>query len=94
MTPSPSQSIPPLSSGEISTPEPVGATPQAEVAALARILEEEDGVFSLEYDNSRREKNTMRLDASTYPRALREARSFLEIGDDGRDAAGALWDIE
>ena len=94
MTQPPEQPVPPLSSEENSAVEPAPASPPVEVAKMARILEEEDGVFSLEYDNTRGEKNTMSLDAVTYPRALREARSFLGIDEDNRDDDGSLWDIE
>ena len=94
MTPPSEQSLPPLSSEEISTPEPLDIPTPVEAAKTARVLEEEDGVFSLEYDNTRGEKNVMTLDAVTYPKALREARSFLGIGEDNRDEDRALWDIE
>lgn len=60
----------------------------------ASILEEGRGVFSLEYDNTRGEKNAMRLDAATYETAVREARFFLEINDDHCDRDGELWDVE
>jgi len=36
----------------------------------------------------------MRLEASSYEQALREAKSFLEIDSDGYDAHGVIWDIE
>jgi hypothetical protein len=32
--------------------------------------------------------------AMTYEEALREASSYLEIGDDDRDSEGTPWDIE
>jgi hypothetical protein len=60
----------------------------------AFILDAEDGGFGLEYDNTRGSKNTMRLDASTYEGALREARSFLGIRPDNFDADGYLWQVE
>ncbi|MBI2946509.1 MAG: hypothetical protein HYY23_02615 [Verrucomicrobia bacterium] len=60
----------------------------------ARILDEEDGSFGLEYDNTRGEKNTMRLDAFTYERAILEAKSFLGIKDDNCDEAGDLWELD
>jgi hypothetical protein len=30
----------------------------------------------------------------SYEQALREARSYLEIGDNDRDSEGAEWNIE
>ena len=61
---------------------------------FARILDGEDGEFTLEYDNTRGQKNTMRLDALTYEGAIREARSFLGIQPDDRDEDGDLWAVE
>jgi hypothetical protein len=60
----------------------------------ASILDQDDGGFSLEYDNTRGDRNTMRLDAFTYERAIREARSFLGIKQDDRDADGTRWEVE
>ena len=60
----------------------------------ARILDEADGAFGLEYDNTLGKKNTMRLDALTYEHALREAKSFLGINSQDRDADGEEWVIE
>jgi hypothetical protein len=61
---------------------------------IARILDAESGAFGLEYDNTLGKKNTMRLDAFTYENAIREAKSFLGIKADDRDADGTQWDIE
>jgi len=61
---------------------------------IARILDEAGGNLLLEYDNTLGRKHTMRLEALTYEAALREARSYLGIGDDARDPEGAEWDIE
>jgi hypothetical protein len=61
---------------------------------VARILDEEDGEFTLEYDDTRGQKNTMRLDALTYEGAIREARSFLGIQEDDHDEDGDLWAVE
>ena len=61
---------------------------------IARIVDESGGGFLLEYDNTLGRKHTMRLEALTYEAALREARSYLEVGDDARDSEGAEWDIE
>jgi len=60
----------------------------------ARILDQERDTFGLEYDNTRGEKNTMRLDSLTYEKAIREARSFLGINDDDRDEDGTQWEVE
>jgi hypothetical protein len=61
---------------------------------IARILDEGGGSFRLEYDNARGHKQSTRLDAVTYEQALRETKSYLEIGEDDRDAEGGQWDIE
>lgn len=61
---------------------------------IARILDAEGGTFRLEYDNARGQKQNTRLEAMSYERALREAKGYLEIGEDDRDAEGAQWDIE
>jgi len=60
----------------------------------ARILDQERGTFGLEYDNTRGEKNRMRLDSLTYEKAIREAKSFLGINDDNNDEDGTLWQVE
>jgi hypothetical protein len=60
----------------------------------ASILDGEWGTFALEYDNTQGKKNTMRLDAATYEKALREATSYLGINEDKRDADGDLWEVE
>lgn len=59
-----------------------------------RILDEEDGSFGFEYDTGVGTKNTMRLDALTYEKAIRECRSFLGINQDNQDADGAVWEVE
>ena len=61
---------------------------------IARILDEPGGTFRLEYDNTLGQKQNTRLDAMTYEQALREARSYLEIGEGDCDGEGAEWDIE
>jgi len=61
---------------------------------LGRILDLDRGAFGLEYDNTRGTKNTMRLDAITYGKAIVEARSFLGVKDDNHDEDGTLWEIE
>jgi hypothetical protein len=60
----------------------------------ARILETDPDMFGLEYDNNLGKKNTMRLDALTYEKAIREAKSFLGINADDTDADGTLWNVE
>ena len=60
----------------------------------ASILDREDGGFSLDYDNTVGRKNTMRLEAGTYERAIAEAKSFLGIDADNYDGDGNLWQIE
>jgi hypothetical protein len=60
----------------------------------ARILEEEDESFGLEYDNNLGQKNTMRLEAATYERAVREAKIFLGIGEENLDSDGTEWKID
>jgi hypothetical protein len=59
-----------------------------------RIMDQEHGAFGLEYDNTQGKKNTMRLDADSYEKALREARAFLGIRRDDHDEEGHLWAIE
>ena len=60
----------------------------------ARILDQEHDTFGLEYDDTRGTKNMMRLDALTYEKAIREAKSFLGIDANNYDADGNLWEIE
>jgi len=59
-----------------------------------RILEQDFDSFSLEYDNTLGQRNTMRLDASNYEKAIREARAFLGIDERNKDVDGADWEIE
>jgi hypothetical protein len=60
---------------------------------IATILEQAGSTFCLEYDDTVGHKQTMRLDAHSYERALREARAYLEITEDDRDSEGIQWDI-
>ena len=60
----------------------------------AVILDQPQGQFALEYDNTLGRKNRMRLDAETYDEAIREARSFLGINEDDHDEAGDRWSVE
>lgn len=61
---------------------------------LGKILDQEPDAFALEYDNTLGQKNTMRLDALTYERAIREAKSYLGINEENQDADGTVWEIE
>ena len=63
-------------------------------ANMARVVDEDPDGFRLEYDNTLGKKNVMRLEAQTYERALREARSFLGINAEDRDMEGTRWDLE
>jgi hypothetical protein len=60
----------------------------------AIIRDQDDDSFVLEYDNNVGKKHTMRLDAATYERAVREAKSFLGINQDNVDADGTVWAID
>jgi hypothetical protein len=60
----------------------------------ARILDEEDDSFTLEYDNNLGQRNSMRLEAGTYEKAVREAKSFLGINPENLDGDGTVWEIE
>ena len=60
----------------------------------ARILDEENDTFGLEYDDTRGTKNWMRLDALTYEKAIQEAKSYLGINAENTDGDGALWQVE
>lgn len=60
----------------------------------AMIYDEAGGVFGVEYDNTIGKKHSMRLEAVTYEAAVTEARSFLGIREDDKDAAGDHWTVE
>ena len=60
----------------------------------ATILDRDDGGFGLDYDNTLGKKNTMRLEAKTYERAISEAKSFLGIDSDNIDGDGNVWEID
>ena len=51
----------------------------------AKILDEENDTFGLEYDDTRGTKNRMRLDALTYEKAIQEAKLYLSINEDNQD---------
>jgi hypothetical protein len=59
-----------------------------------RILDLADGGFGLEYDNTVGSRNTMRLDARTYEKAVREAKVFLDLDQQRVDPDGITWEIE
>ena len=59
----------------------------------ATILDQDHGTFGLEYDNTLGQKNRMRLDATTYEKAIQETKSFLEINEDDCDRDGDRWEI-
>jgi hypothetical protein len=61
---------------------------------IARIFDRDADAFGLEYDNTLGKKNTMRLDAVTYEKAIREAKAFLGIDAENHDADGTLWHVE
>jgi hypothetical protein len=63
-------------------------------AKIGRILDDDEEGFGFEYDDTLGRKNTMRLDALTYEGAIREARLYLGIQPDDRDADGSRWEIE
>ena len=61
---------------------------------IAKILDQAHDTFGLEYDDTRGTKNRMRLDALTYEKAIREAKSYLDINEDNLDPDGTLWEVE
>ncbi|HTD85670.1 MAG TPA: hypothetical protein VK850_03760 [Candidatus Binatia bacterium] len=61
---------------------------------IARIYDQDANTFALEYDNTVGKKNTMRLEATTYEGAIREAKAFLGIGAENTDADGTEWQVE
>ena len=60
----------------------------------ARILDEDDDSFTLEYDNNLGQMNTMRLYARSYERAVQEAKTFLGINEENLDVDGTEWKFE
>ncbi|HKQ39352.1 MAG TPA: hypothetical protein VJ063_14835 [Verrucomicrobiae bacterium] len=61
---------------------------------IARIFDQDADTFAVEYDNSVGKKHTMRLEATTYENAIREAKAFLGIDAANTDADGAVWQVE
>lgn len=82
--------------GQAPPPTANAAPPASEAAPgkVARIFDEDEGGFGMEYDNTVGQKHTMRLDALSYEGAIREARSFLGIGDNDTDEDGDCWTVE
>jgi len=60
----------------------------------AKILDEENDTFGLEYDDTRGTKNRMRLDSRTYEKAIQEDKLYLGINKDNQDPDGDLWEVE
>jgi len=71
-----------------------GLADQTPHVKVGTILDEEGGGFGLVYDDTRGQKNQMRLDSLTYEGAVREARSFLGIRPDDLDRDGRQWAVE
>jgi len=61
---------------------------------IARIFDQDAETFAVEYDNTLGKKNRMRLEATTYEGAIREAKSFLGIDAQNTDSDGTLWQVE
>jgi len=61
---------------------------------IARIFDQDAETFAVEYDNTLGKKNRMRLEATTYEGAIREAKSFLGIDAQNTDSDGAVWQVE
>ena len=61
---------------------------------IARIFDQDADTFAVEYDNTLGKKHTMRLEASTYEGAIREAKKFLGIDAQNTDPDGAVWQVE
>lgn len=61
---------------------------------IARIFDQDAETFAVEYDNTLGKKNRMRLDATTYEGAIREAKSYLGIDAQNTDADGTIWQVE
>jgi hypothetical protein len=61
---------------------------------IARIFDEDADTFAMEYDNTVGKKNRMRLEATTYEGAIREAKTFLGIDAENTDADGTVWQVE
>lgn len=67
--------------------------PEAKIN-LAKILDQDDDSFCLEYPIRTGGKSFMRLEAATYEGAIREAKAYLGVGADDRDEQGNLWQFD
>ena len=61
---------------------------------IARIFDQDSDTFAVEYDNSIGKKNRMRLEATPYEGAIREAKVFLGSTAENKDGDGTLWEVE
>jgi len=61
---------------------------------IAKIFDQDADTFAVEYDNTVGKKNRMRLEATTYEGAIREAKSYLGIDAENMDGDGTLWQVE
>ncbi|HWD20093.1 MAG TPA: hypothetical protein VHB20_12535 [Verrucomicrobiae bacterium] len=75
-------------------PEQKGETTPPENVKFARILDEEDEALYLEYPIQNGTTTVMRLEADTFEKAVREAKSFLGIDEENRDEQGNLWQFD
>jgi len=71
----------------------VSSAPGSNSVKIARIFDQDAETFALEYDNSVGKKNMMRLEATTYEGAIREAKAFLGIDEENIDGDGTEWDV-
>lgn len=75
------------------TPQQHNCTGGGSRMKSAIIVDLGPGQFALEYDDTVGRRNHMRLDAATYEKALREARSYLGINEEDQDEAGDQWAV-
>ncbi|HTD87582.1 MAG TPA: hypothetical protein VK850_13475 [Candidatus Binatia bacterium] len=61
---------------------------------IAKILDQAGDTFAVEYDNTIGKKHRMRLEATTYESAIREAKTFLGINAEDKDDDGTVWHVE
>ena len=73
--------------------QPAGNSEQDRSVKIARIFDQDAETFAVEYDNTLGKKNTMRLEATTYEGAIREAKAFLGISAENTDADGIEWEV-
>lgn len=58
------------------------------------IQEDLSGGFALQYEDTLGRVLEMRLEATSYEGALKEARAYLSIDKEGIDPAGDTWNLE